>query len=271
MGHTTMDINSLERRLYSLEKNVRFWKRVSLLMMTCVVCTIIIGWTAKDQILRIARIEAEDIWLVDANGVYKSRWTTKVANNYSSLSWFGKDTNSVLMTLAVSNVSGDAGMLVNNRNGKSQLYIGHEDDSVAKMFIFSKEGDKLVSSLIRNGQEAAFTMNGARNTKEQTILTSRGISSGAAVMKSVAVLDSVGKLAVLISSKEGKDPNRFVALYDQQGIERGTFFISKAKSSGGYALFDSKGRNRLVAGVKPDGIGYFITVDSTGAIQWKAP
>jgi hypothetical protein len=71
--------------------------------------------------------------------------------------------------------------------------------------------------------------------------------------------------------KEGKDANRFVALYDQMGIERGTFFINKTKSMGGYALFDGKGRNRLVAGLKPDGIGYFIAVDSTGAIQWKAP
>ena len=155
--------------------------------------------------------------------------------------------------------------------GKSQFYVGHEDDSVAKMLFFSRDGEKLVTSLIRNGQEAMLTMNGIGNPKEQTILTSRGISSGSAVMKSVAVLDSAGKLAALISTKEGKDANRFVALYDQMGIERGTFFINKSKSMGGYALFDGKGRNRLVAGLKPDGIGYFIAVDSTGAIQWKAP
>jgi L-arabinose isomerase len=84
-----------------------------------------------------------------------------------------------------------------NRMGKSQIYIGHEDDSVAKIFMFNKDGDKLVTSLIRSGQEATLTMNGARNIKEQTMLTSRGISSGAAVMKSVAVLDSAGKLAAL--------------------------------------------------------------------------
>jgi hypothetical protein len=266
-----MELQQLEQRLRYVEQSVAFWKRLSLLFMACFVATLIVGWSAKDQILRIARIEAEEIWLRDAKGVYKSKWTANAANNYSSLSWFGKDTNNVLMTLAVSNVSGDAGLLVKNRMGKSQLYIGHEDDSVAKMFVFSRDGDKLVTSLIRSGQEATLTMNGARNVKEQTMLTSRGISSGAAVMKSVAVLDSAGKLAALISTKEGKDANRFVALYDQQGTERGTFFVNKLKSSGGYALFDNKGRNRIVSGTKPDGVGYFIVVDSTGAIQWKSP
>ncbi len=266
-----MELQNLEQRLRYVEQSVKFWRRLSLLFMACCVATLIVGWSAKDQILRIARIEAEEIWLRDDKGVYKSRWTTKVGNNYSSLSWFGKDTNNLLMTLAVSNVRGDAGILVNNRMGKSQFYVGHEDDSVAKMLFFSRDGEKLVTSLIRNGQEAMLTMNGIGNPKEQTILTSRGISSGSAVMKSVAVLDSAGKLAALISTKEGKDANRFVALYDQMGIERGTFFINKTKSMGGYALFDGKGRNRLVAGLKPDGIGYFIAVDSTGAIQWKAP
>jgi hypothetical protein len=42
------------------------------------------------------------------------------------------------MTLAVSNVRGDAGLLVKNRMGKSQIYIGHEDDSVAKMLLFQQ-------------------------------------------------------------------------------------------------------------------------------------
>lgn len=263
--------NSLLHRIEFIEKSVRMWRMLSLILLSSIVLFIIIGWTAKDQILRISRIEAEEIWLHDSKGNFRSRWVANGYNNYSSMSWFGVDTNNVLMTLAVSSASGDAGLLIKNRVGKSQLYLGHEDDSVAKFFVFNQDGEKLITSIVRNGAEATITMNGGRNPKEQTILTSKGISSGAAVMKSLAITDSVGKLAALIGTKEGKDPNRFIALYDQKGIERGTFFVSKNKASGGYALFDQKGRNRMVAGTKADGSGYFASVDSLGAIQWKMP
>lgn len=267
----TTSMDELLQRVESVEKSVKRWRLLSYGLISMIMVFVIAGWTAKDQILRITRIEAEEIWLRDAKGNYRSRWIANGFNNYSSLSWYANDTNNVLLTLAVSSTSGDAGMLIKNRLGKSQMYLGHEDDSVAKLFFFNREGDKLVTSIVRNGSEATHTMNGARNSKEQTILTSKGISSGAAVMRSLAVTDTAGKLSVLIATKEGKDANRFVALYDQNGIERGTFFVSKNKPNAGYALFDQKGRNRMVAGTKPDGSGYFISVDSTGAIKWKAP
>lgn len=267
----TSENGTLIRRIELIEKSVRMWRMLSLTLFACIVLFIIIGWTAKDQILRISRIEAEEIWLHDSKGNFRSRWVANGFNNYSSMSWFGADSNNVLMTLAVSNATGDAGLLIKDRTGKSQMYLGHEDDSVAKLFFFNRDGDKLITSIVRNGAEATFTMNGGRNAKEQTILTSKGISSGAAVMKSMAIIDSAGKLAALIGTKEGKDANRFVALYDQKGIERGTFFVSKNKASGGYALFDMKGRNRVVAGTKADGSGYVASVDSLGAILWKTP
>jgi hypothetical protein len=68
-----MELQNLEQRLRYVEQSVKFWRRLSLLFMACCVATLIVGWSAKDQILRIARIEAEEIWLRDDKGVYKSQ------------------------------------------------------------------------------------------------------------------------------------------------------------------------------------------------------
>ncbi len=243
-------IEDTSRNSSILLKKINRLERVVLVLMVMIITGATVGWMERERILKIDKViathvETNRLDVVDTNGKVRAKVSLTPNQDFVSLKLFGKDSNTMRLSLGVSASTGTTGFALYNQAGKKIIFMTNDADTSTSITVYNKSGE-IATNIVNNGQNNV-------------------IFSG-----NYVVMDKSGATRAVMGLSEGDNGYPYMDLYDQKSIKRVGIFAQE-NSLYGLALFDKNGINRVTLGITPQNSGAAAIIGEDRKIIWKAP
>lgn len=238
---------TIAQRIECLERSNRRLRNALLSLCMLIGGAGIGGFILGDRILRVDKIETEELVIRDKAGRARVRLDVTEDNDAALLRFYNRDTTKNIVALGVSNNQKLGGLMLYDSKGIRKLILTNERDTVVTLSMANPRGDV----------SASILSNGYVNTIIGSTIVLANPKSGKP-RAAFGVSDEVGTM----------EP--YMDFYEESGMKRMGILMSQ-KGLTGLAFFDKYGKNRNFVGMKPSGEGYSVIADTSGKAEWKVP
>ncbi len=239
------NFNELNMRIAALEQhNKKLQRWLSVIILSAILAAVG-GWTARERILSVDKIETNELTITDSKGKARIRMQTSQADDLALIRIFGADTTFGSVSIGNSINHAASSIAFTDSKGRRRMSLNMENDSNVLLNVYNSMG-KVTAALISRGPTSA-------------------LYSGASV-----IIDSAGQSRIMSGCTAEEKYEPFLYFFDKSGKQR----IAANVREDGVGLLKFNDENEKAAsaiGVQPKSRGFVVVLDTAGKSKWGSP